>query len=57
VTFPNGDADALARALEKLLRAPEEWQRLAANAPQHLAKFHSAVVAEAYLALFRAKLS
>ncbi len=57
VTFPNGDADALGQVLEKLLRAPEERQRLAANAPQHLAKFHAAVVAEAYLALFRAKLS
>lgn len=57
VTFPNGDADTLARTLEKLLRAPEEWQCLAANAPQHLAKFHPAVVAETYLALFRAKLS
>ena len=57
VTFPNGDADALARAIEKLLRVPGERRRLTANAPQHLAKFHSAVVAEAYLALFRAKLS
>ena len=57
VTFPNGDADALARALEKLLRAPAERQRLAANAPQHLARFHPAAIAEAYLALFRAKLS
>ena len=57
VTFPNGDPEALARALEKLLCAPEERQRLAANAPQHLAKFHPTVIAEAYLALFRAKLA
>ena len=56
LTFPNGDADLLALALEKLLRAPEERQRLTANAPQHLAKFHPTVIAEAYLALFRAQL-
>ena len=57
VTFPNGDANALAQALEQLLRQPDEQRRLTANAPQHLAKFHPTVIAEAYLALFRAKLS
>jgi glycogen(starch) synthase len=57
VTFPNGDANALAHALEQLLLQPDEQRRLVANAPQHLAKFHSTVIAEAYLALFRAKLS
>ncbi|MEP6686325.1 MAG: glycosyltransferase family 4 protein [Verrucomicrobiota bacterium] len=57
LTFPNGDAGALARVLEQLLRQPDEQQGLAANAPQHLAKFHPAVIAEAYLALFRSKLS
>jgi glycosyltransferase involved in cell wall biosynthesis len=57
VTFPNGDVAALGQVLERLLRAPEERERLAANAPQHLTKFHSAVVAEAYLALFQAQLS
>jgi glycosyltransferase involved in cell wall biosynthesis len=57
VTFPNGDANALAQALEQLLRQPDEQRRLTANAPQHLARFHPTVIAEAYLALFRSKLS
>ena len=57
VTFPNGDAEVLGRFLERLLRSPEERQRLAANAPQHLEKFRPSVVAAAYLALFRAKLA
>ncbi|HEY2341510.1 MAG TPA: glycosyltransferase family 4 protein, partial [Chthoniobacteraceae bacterium] len=56
-TFPNGDIDALARALEDLLREPEARRRLTAQAPAHLAKFQPAVVAEAYLALFRSQLS
>lgn len=57
LTFPNGDAEALSQLLEKLLRSPEEQQRLAGNAPRHLEKFHPSVVAAAYLALFRAKLA
>lgn len=57
VTFPNGDAEVLGQLLERLLRSPEERQRLAANAPQHLEKFRSSVVAAEYLALFRAKLA
>jgi len=55
-TFPNGDVDALARALEDQLRAPEVRRRLTASAPAHLARFQPAVVAEAYLALFRSQL-
>ena len=47
----------LEQVLERLLRSPEERERLAAKAPQHLKKFRPAVVAAAYLALFRAKLS
>jgi len=57
VTFPNGDAGALGQLLEKLLGSPDERQRLVANAPQHLEKFRSSVVAAAYIALFRAKLA
>lgn len=57
LTFPNGDAAALAQALEQLLRQPDEQRRLTANAPQHLARFHPTLIAEAYLALFRSKLS
>jgi glycogen(starch) synthase len=57
MTFPNGDANALAELLEKLLGSPDERLRLAANAPQHLEKFRSSTIAAAYLALFRAKLA
>jgi glycogen synthase len=56
LTFPNGDVNALARTLEKLLRTPDELQRLAAHASEHLAKFQPAVIAEAYLTLFRSHL-
>jgi glycogen(starch) synthase len=56
-TFPNGDVNALAQALEALLLEPNEQERLLAHAPQHLAKFHPATIAEAYLNLFRSKLS
>ena len=56
ITFPNGNADALASALEQLLAAPDERQRLAANRSQHLAQFHPATIAESYLNLFRSLL-
>jgi glycogen synthase len=56
LTFPNGDVNALAQALESLLLAPNEQERLLAQAPQHLAKFHPAAIAKAYLNLFRSKL-
>jgi glycosyltransferase involved in cell wall biosynthesis len=55
-TFPNGDVEALALAVEKLLRAPEERRRLAGCAPEHLVKFQPALVAETYLELFRSQL-
>jgi glycogen synthase len=57
LTFQNGDVNALASALESLLLSPDERERLLAHAPQHLAKFHPATIAEEYLALFRSKLS
>ncbi len=57
ISFPNGDVVALAEALEKLLRQPNERMRLRAAAPAHLAKFHPAAIAAAYLALFRSQLS
>lgn len=57
VTFPNGDVEALVDTLEKLLRQPDERRRLLANASEHLSKFHPAVIAEAYLALFRSQLA
>lgn len=57
LTFPNGDAQALAGALESLLSRPNEHEKFLAQAPPHLAKFHPATVAETYLALFQAQLS
>jgi hypothetical protein len=39
-----------------LLRAPEERLRLTAHAPEHLRRFQPAVIAEAYLTLFRSQL-
>jgi glycogen synthase len=57
LTFQNGDVNALAQALESLLLAPNEREPFLANGPQHLAKFHPATIAKAYLALFRSKLS
>ena len=56
LTFPNGDIGALALALERLLLASEERRRLIAHAPAHLTKFQPAVIAEAYLSLFRSQL-
>lgn len=55
ITFPNGDAAALADALERLLAAPD--QEFVAAAPQHLACFHPAAIANSYLTLFQSKLS
>jgi glycosyltransferase involved in cell wall biosynthesis len=55
VTFPNGDIDALAAALEKLLRDEGECARLRANAPQHLARFQLTTIANAYVDLFRSR--
>ncbi len=51
-TFPNGDADALARSLEQLCSAPDERAQLLAQAPVHLAQFHPIVIAQAYLDVF-----
>lgn len=54
LTFPNGDAKALAQAIEKLFRNPKERQRLLASAPKHLARFHPTTVASQYLDKFHA---
>src|SRR5205807_922058 len=45
ITFPNGDVDALAKAIEKLLREPDERHRLAENAATHLSQFQPATIA------------
>ena len=49
VTFPNGDAPALANALSSLLRSRETWSRYREAAEYHLAKYRPAAVATAYL--------
>ncbi len=56
ITVPNGDAGALAQALEQLLLDPNEQKRLLLRAPEHLTKFHPTTIAEAYLNLFHSKL-
>jgi glycosyltransferase involved in cell wall biosynthesis len=49
LTTTNGDAAALAGALEQLLSNPDAWQRFRAAAPKHLAKYRPRNVASAYL--------
>lgn len=57
LTFPNGEATALAARMAQLLRAPNERANLLAGAASHLARFHPEVVAREYLTLFEAQLS
>jgi glycogen synthase len=56
VTFPNGDAAALAKTLGQLLIQPNERERLAINASSHLAAFQPEIIAKRYLDLFQSKL-
>ena len=49
VTFPNGDAPALARALEPLLRDEKQLQPYRDAAPAHLANHQADRVAKLYL--------
>jgi glycosyltransferase involved in cell wall biosynthesis len=49
VTFPNGDARALADILARVLTDPAEWDRLRRNADAHLARFTPRQVAAVYL--------
>ena len=49
VTFPNGDAPALANALARLLEDSAERDRLRRNAAAHLARFTPRHVASLYL--------
>ena len=51
ITVPNGDAGALAQALEQLLLNPNERKRLLFRAPEHLARFHPTTIAKTYLNL------
>lgn len=49
LTFPNGDARALAAAIDRLLNDPAECESLRARAAEHLARFKPRHVAETYL--------
>ena len=49
VTFPNGDARALADAITRLLDDPADRDRLRQNTPGHLARFTPPAVAAVYL--------
>lgn len=48
LTFPNGDADALARVLARLLAGPQELAALRQGAEEHLARHRVGPVVEAY---------
>lgn len=52
LTFPNGDAAALAAALKRLLMEPQLGPSLLAERAAHLARFEAAAVARQYLQLF-----
>ena len=54
LTFPNGDAAALAARLTELLRDPSRIAHLLASAPAHLARHNPAAAAEAYLSVMQA---
>jgi len=49
ITFPNGDAAALASCLARLLREPDAWTRHRADAVSHLQQYTRAAVASSYL--------
>jgi glycosyltransferase involved in cell wall biosynthesis len=49
MTFPNGDTAALAKAIARLLAAPDERARLHQHAPAHLARFTPRQIAGIYL--------
>ena len=52
LTFPNGDAEALAQSLFRLLTEAEELSKYRAQADAHLARHRGAEVARAYLQVF-----
>jgi len=53
VTFPNGDASALADRLSELLKKPEMWRIYKRGAAAHLQSFTRAAVADSYLKMLR----
>jgi glycosyltransferase involved in cell wall biosynthesis len=52
VTFPNGDAQALAQALSRLLKTPGLLLQYREHAKEHLLKHHPSTVAGQYLKMF-----
>lgn len=56
ITFPNGDANALASGLKHLLSSPGSLERYRANAARHLSSRTRAAVADKYLRVFAAAL-
>ena len=55
--FPNGDAAALAAALQRVLEEPGLHEKLVSRGPDHLRAFQPANVAGRYLALFQSVMS
>jgi glycogen synthase len=53
LTFPNGDADALAEKIQELLTDAARMTELVAHAKEHLAKHHPTRVAHEYLMVIR----
>ena len=51
--FPNGDATALAAAIQKVLEEPGLREAYISKGPEHLKAFQPASVAASFLALFR----
>jgi glycogen(starch) synthase len=54
VTFPNGNAGALADCLANLLREPSKYQQYRRGAAEHLARHTKKVVASSYLNVIQA---
>lgn len=56
ITFPNGDAQALAYHIRDLLSHPEKQASYQSYAQAHLAQFSSQSVAQRYLQVFQSKM-
>jgi glycogen(starch) synthase len=53
LTFPNGDANALAEKLQQVLTNKQLAKKLLSHAKDHLAKHHPSTVAQQYLQVIR----
>ncbi|WP_179336958.1 glycosyltransferase family 4 protein [Winogradskyella ludwigii] len=52
-TFPNGNIDALAELLQKVLKKPQQWSQLQESMPLHLYKHQPSQIASDYLNYFK----